>query len=719
MRFRSVFSLPIWLFAASLFACNAAAQDAAEKTSEDTKSGYSIDVPVPLGSETSTIVLDHLKRIAESAPSGERLTVVLRYAADVSGGEATAFEDALKLARALTSTELRSLRVVSFVQGKVVGHSVLPILASDSLILSDGAKIGDASAGESGADEAIIVNYELVAAKRGLFPPAIATALVDPSAELARVSKNGGGQVFAVGDELKQLRDSGDVLSEEVWAAAGSALTLESNQLRDAKIAAGIVDSLDGAAEILDLAKINPVDEKQMLGEAKGVMLEISGAISRNRVQRWQSNLDATLSGDVNTWIVSLDSSGGDFDESAALAGLFASPTPPLRTVAALVHTEARGDSALIAMSCKPLLMKADATLGGPGQDVVSPDDLQRYDELIEQIALNTKRPAGLIRGLLCRELEVYRYTNKKTGRIKYATADDLVRDAEDPALERDRWDKGQLVELSAGLSAQQAIELGLADGRSDSLEDTSRRMGLSGTPPPVTDRGIVRWVEKLGRSQGLMFLLLIVGFITLSSEANAPGMGVPGFISLVCFGLYFWMKYLAGTAEWLELVLFLLGIICIALEVLVIPGFGVFGIGGLAMTIMAIVLMSQTFVIPKNVYQIEILTKGLWVAIGGTFGLFGGFLLMRWLFPHVPLFNALVMEAPDADAVEAAEKLADFNHLIGKHGNTTTPLRPSGKARFGDDIVQVISDGTMVDSGSEIRVVDVQGARVVVEPVE
>jgi predicted aminopeptidase len=59
--------------------------------------------------------------------------------------------------------------------------------------------------------------------------------------------------------------------------------------------------------------------------------LEISGAIVSGRVRRWQSNLQATLdSGDTNTWVVSIDSSGGSLDNSATLAGWFATPQPPL-----------------------------------------------------------------------------------------------------------------------------------------------------------------------------------------------------------------------------------------------------------------------------------------------------------------------------------------------------------------------------------------------------
>ncbi|MEL6108008.1 MAG: NfeD family protein, partial [Planctomycetota bacterium] len=96
--------------------------------------------------------------------------------------------------------------------------------------------------------------------------------------------------------------------------------------------------------------------------------------------------------------------------------------------------------------------------------------------------------------------------------------------------------------------------------------------------------------------------------------------------------------------------------------------------------------------------------------------GLFGGFVLMRQLFPHVPLFKHLIMETPDAVAIDEAEKMADYSWLMHQTGETTTPLRPSGKAKFGDEIVQVVSDGSMIDKGAVIKVVEVQGAKIVVE---
>lgn len=694
------------------------------------KTGYLIDVPVPLETAAASELLGQLLKLGEAAPEGERVTVVLRYSESGRGSSAdasqavkdeTAFEDALKLARAMTGTELRRVRVVSWVQEEVSGHSTLPILASDSLLLSSAGIVSNASSGETTFDKTIALSYQLIAERRGLFPPAVVSALVDPGLELAQISQVDGSQVFAAGDELKSLRDSGDVLGEDIWSASGVPLRLDAKRLRAVRIAAGVVATVEEAAEFLDLAELNSINDRGSLGAAKGSLLEITGSIARGRTKRWQKNLTSTLKNDVNTWVIAIDSGGGSLDDSAALAGMFAEPDPPLHTVAGLVRGEARGDAALVAVACKPMFMMPDATIGGPGADAFSKERLSGYDELIDQIAFNTKRPAALIRGLLDPSLVVYRYTNRKTGRVRYATEEDLIRDTADDQeaeKEKERWNRGERIELADGLTVEKAMELGIADGQSRSVEDTSRRVGLSVSPPPVSDQKLVRFVENLGRSTTLAVILLFVGFSALSAEANAPGLGVPGFVALLCFSLWFWINFLAGTAEWLELIVFALGIICLFIEVFLVPGFGVFGLGGIALTILGMVLMSQTFVIPRNVYQIQILTRGIWLGLAGSGGLIGGFIAIRMMLPHVPILRGLVMEAPDESKISESEKLGDYGNLMGQTGTTTTPLRPSGKARFGDQIVQVVSDGTAIASGDSVRVTEVHATKVVVESV-
>ncbi|MEE2936685.1 MAG: NfeD family protein, partial [Planctomycetota bacterium] len=120
-----------------------------------------------------------------------------------------------------------------------------------------------------------------------------------------------------------------------------------------------------------------------------------------------------------------------------------------------------------------------------------------------------------------------------------------------------------------------------------------------------------------------------------------------------------------------------------------------------------------------QNGYQIQVLTRGVWVALGGAAGMIGGFIAVRLMLPHVPVFRGLVMEAPDNETVSEAEKLGDYSFLIGQSGTTTTPLRPAGKARFGDQVVQVISEGAAVPVGGSVRVTEVHATKVVVEPVE
>lgn len=696
---------------------NSWAQDEVEN---QPKRGYQVTVPTPLDTTSAAQLVKNLTELASSVPADRRTTVVLKFQPESTTPLQTEFEDALKVARAITSPKLRRLKIAAFLDGEISGHSVLPIIASEALVTTRTAVIGNASAGETVADPTIVLTYESIAERRGLFPTPIVAALVDPGLELAEITRVGGEQEFATSKTLGELRKEGKILSENVISPEGIPLKLDATILRSARISAGIVDSLELATEVLDLATLEPLKQAGLLGEAKGVLLEITGSVTQGRVRRWQSNLNATLKSDkINTWLMSIDSIGGDLNGSMTLAGWFAKPEPPLRTVAAHISVEARGDAALIALACKPLMMGPDATIGGPGSYAITQEGLLKYDEIIDQIATSTNRPAALIRGMLDPQSEVYRYENRKTGRIRYATEQDLVLNADDPDIEKAKWNRGDRIELSEGLTAATAISLGLVDGEAETVAETARKLGLKESPPLVSDRGLVRFVENIGRSGSIAFLLLFVGFIALSAEASSPGLSIPGFIAMTCFALFFWIKFLAGTAEWLELIAFTLGLICIGIEIFVLPGVGIFGIGGVLLMILGIILMSQTFILPQNSFQYQTLTRGIWTALAAVLGLVAGVVAMRYMMPHVPLFSGLMMEPANETRISEAEKLADYSDLLGLVGVTTTPLRPAGKIRVDEQLIQVVSDGSVIAKGHSVRVKDVNGTRVVVEALE
>jgi membrane-bound serine protease (ClpP class) len=158
-----------------------------------------------------------------------------------------------------------------------------------------------------------------------------------------------------------------------------------------------------------------------------------------------------------------------------------------------------------------------------------------------------------------------------------------------------------------------------------------------------------------------------------------------------------------------------------VALEIFVLPGMAIFGLGGGLLIIGSLVLASQTFIIPANGYQVEKLRNSLLVLCGAAVGSVLAGAIMRRFLPHAPVFNRMMLAPPsgeEAEALSQRESLVDFAHLLGQHGTATTPLFLSGKARIGDQLVDVIADGDAIDRGTQVEVIEVSGSRVVVRAV-
>ena len=216
------------------------------------------------------------------------------------------------------------------------------------------------------------------------------------------------------------------------------------------------------------------------------------------------------------------------------------------------------------------------------------------------------------------------------------------------------------------------------------------------------------------------MFLLIMI-FVGVYLEVHSPGVGIGGFIALLAALLYFWAQSLQGNPVVLEVLLFFAGILCVALEIFVLPGLAIFGLGGGLLIIGSLVLASQTFIIPANSYQLSSLLNSLLVLCGAAVGSIVVAAVMRRYLPHTPVLNRVLLAPPSVDEIEAIsqrESLVDLEHLLGQQGVATTSLFPSGKARFADQLVDVIADGDAVERGRPVVVIDVSGSRVVVREV-
>ncbi len=213
-----------------------------------------------------------------------------------------------------------------------------------------------------------------------------------------------------------------------------------------------------------------------------------------------------------------------------------------------------------------------------------------------------------------------------------------------------------------------------------------------------------------------------MLGITCLILELKMPGVVLPGVISAVCFVLFFWShSQLNGQITWLAILLFVLGLLLIALEVFVLPGFGVAGISGILLVVGSLGLVAYGHW-PRS--------QDEWVAFGHHLGPFGlsilgalvaAFILARYL-PSIPYVNRLILQ-PAGEGEEGTESVPDPLHaelaaLLGAIGVAATPLRPAGKAQFGDAFVDVVAEGGYVVPGTRVQVIEIEGNRVVVKEV-
>jgi len=312
--------------------------------------------------------------------------------------------------------------------------------------------------------------------------------------------------------------------------------------------------------------------------------------------------------------------------------------------------------------------------------------------------------------------------TDTKTGAASFVLQSDVENDPQRYLNPRVHKNAGHVLSLKA----EEAAAYGLGQVVSDA-EELKGLYGFRGKLIRVVGP---TWVDSLVTvltDPFVSWLLLVVGLFMLVLELKLPGIGLPAIISALAFLLFFWSHYLTGTADQLEIILFLVGMVCMALELFVFPGFGVFGMSGILLILSSIVMASHTFVWPTQEYEYRQMGFTLLQVLVAMGVVGGGAVVLARYFPSLPLFNRLVLKSEpwtgtDGDeptSKPAVEGYDSLLFLVGETGRTTTVLRPSGKARFGELLVDVTADGFFIEPDSLVEVIDVQGQRVIVKQVE
>jgi len=230
-------------------------------------------------------------------------------------------------------------------------------------------------------------------------------------------------------------------------------------------------------------------------------------------------------------------------------------------------------------------------------------------------------------------------------------------------------------------------------------------------------------WSESLVRFltnpvvMGVLIVILVVGFFI---ELAAPGLGVFGAAAAASLLVLVGAPWLAGMAGWWELLLIVAGLVLIAAEIFIIPGFGIAGLGGVACLLVGLVGTFISADLDTTAGRSE-----LWTGLGATLtALFAAGILI-WLISKnvriMPLLDGVVLKAqvdgsrPGAGPGDAgagglleAMRTGEAGLAPGELGVAETDLRPAGRADFGGRLVDVKSIGSYIDQGTPIRVVSV-----------
>jgi len=631
------------------------------------------------------------------------------------------------------------IATIAFVHGKTTRHTVLPVLACNDLVMATNARLGDVIAGNELVPADVAAMYARVAGKAN---EAIVLKMLDRNIQVLTGRKD-GNTVYV--DEANAERDGVHIADRKkppVLPRGSTGLyTLEqalqfglTNLTRETREAVAEQYGISAASLHGDRTGGRPV---------KAVKIELAGSIDEALFQKLKGQLKEVRSKKENTIFFVIECNGGNAKVAREMADeirqLKNDDNDPVWTVA-FIPNRAADLATFIAFACSEIVMykgsdpsreatigefeiflNAAAKMGDPANNInfIKPN--------LVEIAKLQGYPPLIVEAMLDKEMTLLQVRDKS----KAGNAHELMtgRDFEQAKQRKDAQivliktlkQPGSLLTLNATLAKELRIVQTTVDNKSPVEVYTLN--GLTERDVRDSKPGWLDEVAAFLRRTEVIFLLLAVAFAALILELKMPGATIPGLISLCCFVLFFWSQAYAHDATiYLAIGLFVLGLIMLAVEIFILPGFGVMGISGLLMVLASLGLATMEKA-PS--------TSGEWMEFGSRLTTYGAALFVACIvafsvarfLPKIPYANRLMLVPPsDSPEMEAesivlpgAELAAT---LLGQVGVAASMLRPAGSARIGDYYGDVVSEGDYIQAGTPIQVVEVEGTRIVVRKV-
>ncbi len=398
----------------------------------------------------------------------------------------------------------------------------------------------------------------------------------------------------------------------------------------------------------------------------------------------------------ASAFIIDMETLGGSVDAALRNMEALQKTTIPTYTY---INDRALSAGALIALATQKIYMAPTAVIGAAAPVMATGQDLPETmtDKTVSMLSA-TARAAAQKNGHNSEVAEAF------VDKEKEVKIGDVVIDKADSLLTLSAAEATRLYEGKPLLAA----------GTAATLEEMLTQAGLTGQVRRIEPTGfeqLALWITALAP------IFLLGGIVGAYIEFKTPGFGVPGFLGMVCFAIFFAGHYLAGLAGWEVVSVFVLGLLLVVGELLIYPGALIPGLLGALMMVGSLVwAMIDRY--PGDAWwpSGEMLTRPL-INLGiAVLGGIGVALLLAKLLPKTSLYHYIVLDAASGAASASRVPVVNSRMPLGAVGIAHTSLRPSGKVQFDGQACDVVTNGDFIDAGARVRVVAVDGTRVVVE---
>ena len=382
--------------------------------------------------------------------------------------------------------------------------------------------------------------------------------------------------------------------------------------------------------------------------------------------------------------ILELDTPGGLLSSALSIKNYIIESDIP---VVAYINKNALSAGALISLSCASIYMSDGSIIGAATPVYMKGNTIEKASE----------KEISAMRAAMRSSAE----RSKKNVRIAEAMVDEtIILSKKNDGIDLD--DKTLLT-----LSVKEALKVNIADGKANSIIDIIKLRNLSENSTIINfEEEKYDYILRFLINPAVLSALISIGIIGAYIELKTPGFGIGGVISIIAFSTFFFAQVFVGESGFLAPAIFFLGIVLLAIEIFVIPGFGITGILGI-LGIVAGIFMSFGI---NNIAQA---TSVIFFSLIADIILI--VILARFILKSKGFKNIVALETDTA----GYHSSVSYDNLLGREGITDTFFRPSGNIIINDKKYDAITEGEFINKGVKIKVILVEGNKIVIKEVK